>query len=155
MLKRAYWMEIESVMSYVANSVNPDGVRAQEIIESLRDDIQEELGHALGTLTRDLREAPFAAPDAGRLRELGLDPAALGSLARSGHVLRVGDTVLLPGADDRAVDLLADLPQPFTTSQAREALGTTRRVALPLLAHLDRTGRTVRLPDDRRRVRTG
>jgi bacterioferritin len=46
MLKKAYWMEIETVMSYVANSVNPDGVRAQEIIESLREDIQEELGHA-------------------------------------------------------------------------------------------------------------
>jgi bacterioferritin len=46
MLKKAYWMEIETVMSYIANSVNPDGVRAQEIIESLRGDIQEELGHA-------------------------------------------------------------------------------------------------------------
>jgi bacterioferritin len=46
MLKRAYWMEIETVMSYLANSVNPDGVRAQEIIESLKADIQEELGHA-------------------------------------------------------------------------------------------------------------
>jgi bacterioferritin len=46
MLCTAYWMEIETVMSYLANSVNPDGVRAQEIIESLREDIQEELGHA-------------------------------------------------------------------------------------------------------------
>jgi bacterioferritin len=46
LLTRAYWMEIETVMSYLANSVNPDGVRAQEIIESLREDIQEELGHA-------------------------------------------------------------------------------------------------------------
>jgi bacterioferritin len=46
LLKRAYWMEIETVMSYIANSVNPDGVRAQEIIESLQQDIQEELGHA-------------------------------------------------------------------------------------------------------------
>jgi bacterioferritin len=46
MLTKAYWMEIETVMSYLANSVNPDGVRAQEIIKSLRDDIQEELGHA-------------------------------------------------------------------------------------------------------------
>jgi bacterioferritin len=45
-LTKAYWMEIETVMSYVANSVNPDGVRAQEIIESLREDVQEELGHA-------------------------------------------------------------------------------------------------------------
>jgi bacterioferritin len=46
MLTRAYWMEIETVMSYIANSINPDGVRAQEIIESLEEDIQEELGHA-------------------------------------------------------------------------------------------------------------
>jgi len=46
MLEKAYWMEIETVMSYMANSINPDGVRAQEIIESLREDIQEELGHA-------------------------------------------------------------------------------------------------------------
>ena len=46
MLEKAYWMEIETVMSYISNSVNPDGVRAQEIIESLNTDIQEELGHA-------------------------------------------------------------------------------------------------------------
>jgi bacterioferritin len=46
MLTKAYWMEIETVMSYIANSTNPDGVRAQEIIESLQQDIQEELGHA-------------------------------------------------------------------------------------------------------------
>ena len=46
MLKKAYWMEIETVMSYITNSVNPDGVRAQEIKESLETDIQEELGHA-------------------------------------------------------------------------------------------------------------
>jgi bacterioferritin len=46
LLKKAYWMEIETVMSYIANSVNPDGVRAQEIKESLQEDIQEELGHA-------------------------------------------------------------------------------------------------------------
>src|SRR4051812_3614910 len=45
-LQKAYWMEIETVMSYITNSVNPDGVRAQEIIEALRGDIQEELGHA-------------------------------------------------------------------------------------------------------------
>jgi bacterioferritin len=46
MLEKAYWMEIETVMSYIANSVNPDGVRAQEIKESLEKDIEEELGHA-------------------------------------------------------------------------------------------------------------
>src|SRR5919106_6928905 len=46
MLTKAYWMEMETVINYVTNSVNPDGVRAQEIIESLKEDIQEELGHA-------------------------------------------------------------------------------------------------------------
>jgi bacterioferritin len=46
LLTKAYWMEMETVMSYLANSINPDGVRAQEIIESLQQDVQEELGHA-------------------------------------------------------------------------------------------------------------
>lgn len=46
LLTKAYWMEIETVASYVANSINPDGVRAQEIKESLEQDVQEELGHA-------------------------------------------------------------------------------------------------------------
>ena len=46
MLTKAYWMEIETVVNYIANSTNPDGVRAQEIIESLGKDITEELSHA-------------------------------------------------------------------------------------------------------------
>ena len=46
LLKTAYFMELETVINYVTNSVNPDGVRAQEIKESLEEDIQEELDHA-------------------------------------------------------------------------------------------------------------
>jgi bacterioferritin len=46
LLTKAYWMEIETVMSYLSASVNLDGVRAQEIKESLSEDIEEELGHA-------------------------------------------------------------------------------------------------------------
>src|SRR5919205_3343515 len=46
LLKKAYFMELETVINYVTNSINPDGVRAQEIRESLEEDIQEELGHA-------------------------------------------------------------------------------------------------------------
>ena len=46
LLTKAYWMEIETVMSYIAASVNLDGVRAQEIKESLSEDVEEELGHA-------------------------------------------------------------------------------------------------------------
>ena len=56
LLAKAYWMEIETVMSYIANSINPDGVRAQEIRESVEQDIQEELGHAqqFGTRIKEL-----------------------------------------------------------------------------------------------------
>jgi bacterioferritin len=46
LLTQAYWMEIETVQSYIANSVNLDGVRAQEVKTSLAADVTEELGHA-------------------------------------------------------------------------------------------------------------
>jgi bacterioferritin len=52
LLTKAYWMELETVINYVTNSTNPDGVRAQEIIESLSTDVQEELGHAQQFATR-------------------------------------------------------------------------------------------------------
>ena len=46
LLKTAYFMELETVRNYVTNSINPDGVRAQEVKESVEEDIQEELTHA-------------------------------------------------------------------------------------------------------------
>ena len=102
---------------------------------------------------RDLAVSPWSAPTADRLRDLGLDERALAAAERGGLLRRVGPGIVLaPGAVDAAVELLRGLEQPFTTSAARERLGTTRRVALPLLDHLDRTGRTRRLPDDRREV---
>jgi selenocysteine-specific elongation factor len=116
-------------------------------------DLPAELRVALEAVRAELAENPFRAPDTERLAELGLDRQALARLGRDDHLLPLGDgIVLLPGADLAAYDVLAALPQPFTTSRARQALATSRRVVLPLLAHLDRTGRTVRLPDDTRRV---
>jgi bacterioferritin len=52
LLTKAYWMEIETVMSYISASTNLDGVRAQEIRESLAEDVEEELGHAKQFATR-------------------------------------------------------------------------------------------------------
>ena len=46
LLEKGYFMELETVMNYISNSVNPDGVRAREIAESLEQDVQEELAHA-------------------------------------------------------------------------------------------------------------
>jgi selenocysteine-specific elongation factor len=102
----------------------------------------------------DLAAMPFGAPEAGRLRELGLDARAIAAAARAGLLLRVSEQVVLaPDAAAQAARVLAELPQPFTTAEARQALGTTRRVAIPLLEYLDRAGITRRLPDDRRLLR--
>ncbi|MER6817094.1 SelB C-terminal domain-containing protein [Spirillospora sp. NPDC000708] len=107
---------------------------------------------AVDAVRRDLAGAPFNAPDAGRLAELGLTPKLIAAAAAAGALLRVADgIVLLPGADAEAAALLAKLDPPFTLSEARRALGTTRRVAVPLLEHLDEQGYTVRVDDLRRR----
>ncbi|GAA0644149.1 ferritin-like domain-containing protein [Salarchaeum japonicum] len=60
LLKQAYQDEIETVMNYMSNSIVLDGVRAEEIKESLQTDIQEELGHAeqLGERLKQLDESP-------------------------------------------------------------------------------------------------
>jgi selenocysteine-specific elongation factor len=112
------------------------------------------VAEAIQRVLRGLTDDPFAAPDARRLRELRLDGKALAAAARGGLLLRVADQVVLaPGADSRAVAILAELPQPFTMSQARQALGITRRVAVPLLEYLACTRRTERLPGDLHRLR--
>jgi selenocysteine-specific elongation factor len=111
------------------------------------------LQRAVEVITKDLEQDPFAAPTADRLREIGLDNKGAAAAARAGLLLRpTAGIVLLPGADRLAAAWLAELPQPFSTSEARQRLGTSRRVVLPLLEHLDRAGLTRRLPDDRREV---
>jgi bacterioferritin len=45
-LIKSYFMELETVVNYLANSVNLDGVRAEEIKKSLNADVTEELTHA-------------------------------------------------------------------------------------------------------------
>jgi selenocysteine-specific elongation factor len=106
------------------------------------------VAEAVRRLRDDLGEHPFHAPEAGRLAD-----RALGAAVRAGALLRLADgIVLLPGADAQAVRVLATLPQPFTVSEARRALGTSRRVAVPLLEHLDRRGLTERGEDTRRRL---
>jgi selenocysteine-specific elongation factor len=98
---------------------------------------------ALDEVRADLGATPFAAPEAGRLGELGLGSKQLGAAVRAGELVRIADGIyLLPDAPDRAVEVLATLDQPFTVSAARQALGTTRRVAVPLLELLAKTGRT-------------
>jgi selenocysteine-specific elongation factor len=109
------------------------------------------VAEALRRLRADLGERPFRAPEAARLAELGLTGRALGAAVRAGALLKIAEgIVLLPGADTEAARVLAALPQPFTVSEARRALETSRRVAVPLLEHLDRRGLTTRDGDARR-----
>jgi selenocysteine-specific elongation factor len=108
---------------------------------------------AVERIRADLATRPFAAPEAARLTELGLGARQLAAAHRVGALLRIAEgVVLLPDAPERAVEVLAGLPQPFALSEARRALDTSRRVAVPLLELLDRRGDTRRLPDDRRTV---
>ena len=96
-------------------------------------------------------KGPFAAPEAHDLAGLGLGTRQLAAAVRAGLLIQLAPTVVLrAGAVDQAAERLKGIPQPFTLSEARRALGTTRRVAVPLLELLDRNGRTHRLPDDRR-----
>ncbi|OZM84295.1 SelB C-terminal domain-containing protein [Pseudonocardia sp. MH-G8] len=109
---------------------------------------------AMDALRHQLERDPFVAPEADRLAALGLGPRQIASLVRAGELMRIADgVVLLPGADERAVQVLAGLPEEFTISTARQALGTSRRVAVPLLELLARAGRTTRTPDGRHRVK--
>lgn len=109
---------------------------------------------AVEAVRQRLAQAPFAAPEQHDLDELGLSRRELAAAERAGRLLRISDDiVLLPSAPELAIAALRELPQPFTTSQARQALGTTRRVAVPLLEYLDTHGHTERLDQLTRRVR--
>jgi selenocysteine-specific elongation factor len=112
--------------------------------------LPEPVERAVTTLIARMPQ-PWAAPTADELAGLGLGPRELAAAVRAGGLVELAAAVVVaPGALDAAVAVLAGLPQPFTLSAARQALGTTRRVAVPLLELLDRQGRTRRLADSRR-----
>jgi selenocysteine-specific elongation factor len=96
---------------------------------------------------------PFAAPEQPDLVARGLGERELAAAERAGRLLRLADgVVLLPSGPARAMRVLAALPQPFTTSAARQAMSTTRRVVIPLLEHLDARGWTRRIDAGHRMV---
>ena len=119
-------------------------VRSSEDSAELPEDVQR----AVEVLRSELAGDPFAAPSNLRLTELGLDRQRLAAAVRSGALLKIADGIfLLPGADAVATERLASLAQPFTASEARTALGTTRRVIIPLLEWLEQQRFTRRTTD--------
>ncbi len=125
-------------------------VRARGAAAALRPDVAA----AVARLGQALSHNPFAAPEQIELAALGLGRRELGAAAAAGALLRLpGDVVLLPDAPHLAARRLAAVAQPFTLSVARQALGTTRRVAVPLMEHLDALRLTERVDAGLRRLR--
>jgi selenocysteine-specific elongation factor len=118
------------------------------------DALPAQVRRARDALRAELASAPFAAPDTDRLAELGLGARELASLVRAGDLVKIADGVyLLPGAERAAAAVLAGLGElEFTLSTARQALGTSRRVAVPLLERMAALGLTERTADGRHRL---
>jgi bacterioferritin len=124
LLIRAYWMEIETVMSYIANSTNPEGVRAQEVVQSLAADVQAELGHAhrfarrikelYGTVpgsldfhaTQESLQPPADALDVEHVIR-GVIDAERGAIEHYSHLIELTDGVD-PVTQDMLITILAD-----------------------------------------------
>lgn len=107
----------------------------------------------IAEVERRLAANPFDAPEADDLRALGIGARELAVAESAGRVLRLGDGVIVsPRTPAQAMRQLAGLEQPFTTSAARQALGTTRRIVIPLLEHLDSRGWTRRIDTTHREV---
>jgi selenocysteine-specific elongation factor len=141
---------IDGVARAAGLVVDADGVHRRDAAASIPDDVARRLG---GFVER-LREDPFSAPDAPELAAAGLTERHLAVATRLGRLIKIAPGIyLLPDAIGAAVRRLSSLEQPFTMSQARTALGTTRRVAVPLLELLDARGLTHRLDPQRRVVR--
>lgn len=124
LLTTAYWMEVETVMSYIANSTNPDGVRAQEVVKSLAADVAEELAHAqlfakrikelYGTVpgskaftaTQDALQPPADALDLVHVIR-GVIEAERGAIEHYARIIEVTDGVD-PVTQDMLTAILAD-----------------------------------------------
>ena len=108
---------------------------------------------AVRTVEEWLAADPFRAPEADGLAELKLGTREVAAAVRAGRLTRIADGVVLgPDVFDLAAAVLKTLAQPFTVSDARRALGTTRRVAVPLLEQLDARRITRRGDDSTRTV---
>ena len=129
--------------------LDSSGLHRAAVVAVLPAEAEQHLEQLLARLSAN----PFAAPEGAELEALGLHEKIMATAVRDGRLLRLAAGIYLrPDAIDVATARLHQLDQPFTVSTARETLRTTRRVALPLLEHLDRIGRTRRVDTQLRTV---
>jgi selenocysteine-specific elongation factor len=152
--RRALALPDRTLVDALVRTAPPLAIRDGRVVDGRREGALPPAVATAVALVRDrLAVAPFDAPEAADLARLGLGPRELAAAERVGALLRIGPgIVLLPDAAEAAARQLATLPAPFSVSQARQALATTRRVAVPLLELLDRRYVTRRYPDGNRRL---
>uniref|UniRef100_A0AAU1LZT5 Selenocysteine-specific translation elongation factor n=1 Tax=Streptomyces sp. NBC_00148 TaxID=2903626 RepID=A0AAU1LZT5_9ACTN len=127
------------------------GIREAHTRPVLPDRAQEALDGLCGRLAAD----PFDAPGRPELDRLGLTTVHLRAAVGRGLLLRVQQDVYVhPDAVRLSLARIAPLPQPFTLSDGRKALGTSRRVAVPFFELLDRLGHTRSTPEGMRHLVT-
>jgi selenocysteine-specific elongation factor len=101
-----------------------------------------------------LDEAGVGLLGEAALAQLGADRKATALLVRLGVLVLIapGGYLGRPALEEAVATLRRRFPggRPFAATEAKEALGTTRRTVIPLLEHLDRTGVTIRQGDLRR-----
>ncbi|WP_460447042.1 SelB domain-containing protein, partial [Angustibacter aerolatus] len=136
----------------------PLAVRQGRVVDVRRDGVDPLTPAVRASVTAvlaDLADRPFVAPEAHRLRELGLGPRELAVAEHGDALVRVAEgLVLAPGAVEAAAAALRGVDGPITPAAARAAWGTTRRVAIPLLELLDERRLTRRGPDGSRTLLT-
>jgi selenocysteine-specific elongation factor len=99
------------------------------------------------------RYAGFVVLTDEELPDYGLKPVDVAAAIRAKRLVRLAPgLVLLPAALEAALDVLAELPQPFTAGEAREALHTSRKIIVPLLEYFAQHGSTRRDAEGHRLV---
>jgi selenocysteine-specific elongation factor len=83
------------------------------------------------------------------LQRNGFARETIESAVRSGALVRIApDLILTPAFVERAVDIVREAKDAgITVGDVRARLGTSRKYAVPLMEHLDRTGATRRSGD--------
>jgi selenocysteine-specific elongation factor len=155
-VRRVLDLPDRSLVAALVESASDSGlvVRDGRVVDTRRENaLPPSVAAAVAKVRARLLADPFDAPEANDLAALSLGPRELAAAERAGELLRIADgVVLLPDAGTRAIERLAALAQPFTVSEARQALGTTRRVAVHLLELLDRRRMTRRHADGSRTI---
>ncbi|MBO0678630.1 SelB C-terminal domain-containing protein [Mycolicibacterium sp. S2-37] len=125
---------------------------AEGLVRTPGSGLPPRIDEAVREVEKLLAAAPFRAPEADELARLGLGQKELAAAVRAGRLTRIAAGVVLgPDVLDAAAAILAAIGQPFTVAEAKRALDTTRRVAVPLLELLD-ARRVTRRADNGTRV---